>query len=110
MVGASGAISGVMGAYLVLYPRVKVYTLLPLGFFITTVALPAWAMLIYWMVLQLAGGVIGIFSEGVGGVAFWAHVGGFLAGVILIKLFAKPNHIAEHQGHHWRPRQVGWPS
>jgi membrane associated rhomboid family serine protease len=110
MVGASGAISGVMGAYLVLYPRVKVYTLLPLGFFITTVALPAWAMLIYWMVLQLAGGVVGIYSDAAGGVAFWAHVGGFLAGIILIKLFAKPNHVADHEEHHWRPRRVGWPS
>src|SRR5688500_3519197 len=69
MVGASGAISGVMGGYLVLYPRVRVYTLLPLGFFMTTVALPAWAMLIYWMVLQLAGGFAGILSEESGGVA-----------------------------------------
>ena len=56
MVGASGAISGVMGAYLVLFPRVRVFTLIPLGFFITTMALPAWVMLIYWMVLQLVGG------------------------------------------------------
>ncbi len=110
MVGASGAISGVMGGYLVLYPRVRVYTLLPLGFFITTVALPAWAMLIYWMVLQIAGGVVGVFSDASGGVAFWAHIGGFLAGVVLIKVFAKPNHIAQHQSHTWRPRQVGWPS
>jgi membrane associated rhomboid family serine protease len=108
MVGASGAISGVMGAYLVLYPRVRVYTLLPLGFFITTVALPAWAMLIYWMVLQLLGGVSGIVSEQSGGVAFWAHIGGFVAGVVLIKLFAKPTHVVEHQGHHYRPRRVGW--
>ena len=69
MVGASGAISGVMGAYLVLYPRVRVYTVVPLGFFIQQMALPAWVMLIYWMVLQLAGGVTGIFSEQTGGVA-----------------------------------------
>jgi membrane associated rhomboid family serine protease len=110
MVGASGAISGVMGGYLVLYPRVRVYTLLPLGFFITTVALPAWAMLIYWMVLQLAGGLVGIYSEQTGGVAFWAHVGGFVAGVVLIKVFAKRNHVAQHQRHTWRPRQAGWPS
>ena len=60
MVGASGAISGVMGAYLVLYPRVRVFTLVPLGFIITTIALPAWAMLIYWAVLQLAGGFVKI--------------------------------------------------
>lgn len=80
MVGASGAISGVMGAYLVLYPRVKVYTLVPLGFFATTFALPAWVMLLYWAGLQLLGG----FGQGDGGVAFWAHVGGFLAGALLV--------------------------
>ena len=81
MVGASGAISGVMGAYLVLFPRVRVFTLVPLGFILTTIALPAWAMLIYWMVLQLAGGFVKIGGEPGGGVAFWAHVGGFIAGV-----------------------------
>ena len=57
MVGASGAISGVMGAYLVLYPRVRVFTMVPLGFFITQVALPAWVMLVYWVALQLFGGL-----------------------------------------------------
>mgnify|MGYP003348415946 CR=1 FL=1 len=88
MVGASGAISGVMGAYLVLFPRVKVYTLIPLGFFTTTYALPAWVMLLYWAGLQLLGG----FGAGEGGVAFWAHVGGFLAGIVLVKLFARPDH------------------
>jgi membrane associated rhomboid family serine protease len=108
MVGASGAISGVMGAYLILYPRVRVFTFVPLGFMFTNIALPAWVMLIYWMVLQLAGGVTGIFSEASGGVAFWAHIGGFAAGVVLIKLFVRPSHMAEHQAHHWRPRKVGW--
>lgn len=108
MVGASGAISGVMGGYLVLYPRVRVYTMVPLGFFLTSIALPAWAMLIYWMFLQLAGGVTGIFSETAGGIAFWAHVGGFLAGVLLIKLFAKRKHVIQHAQHHWRPERVGW--
>ncbi len=66
MIGASGAISGVMGGYLVLYPKVKVYTLVPLGFFTTTYALPAWVMLLYWAALQLLGG----FGAGEGGVAF----------------------------------------
>ena len=108
MVGASGAISGVMGAYLVLYPRVRVFTLVPLGFVFTNIPLPAWVMLIYWMVLQLAGGVTGIFSEASGGVAFWAHIGGFLAGVVLIKLFVRADYLAEHQAHHWRPSRVGW--
>ncbi len=107
MVGASGAISGVMGAYLVLYPRVRVYTLLPLGFFMTTVALPAWGMLVYWMVLQIVGGLSQINAEG-GGVAFWAHVGGFLAGIVLIRIFAQRSHVAAHETHDYRPRRVGW--
>ena len=108
MVGASGAISGVMGAYLVLYPRVRVYTFLPLGFFFTTVALPAWAMLIYWMVLQIGGGLLQSAAPGGGGVAFWAHIGGFIAGVVLVKFFARANHIAAHVSEHYRPERVGW--
>lgn len=107
MVGASGAISGVMGAYLVLYPTVRVYTLVPLGFFITSLALPAWVMLIYWAVIQLFGGFSTIGAEG-GGVAFWAHTGGFVAGVVLVKLFARPDRVRAHRSHHWRPRRVGW--
>jgi len=107
MVGASGAISGVMGAYLVLYPRVRVFTLVVLGFFITTVALPAWVMLIYWAFLQLIGGVSSIGGEG-GGVAFWAHGGGFVAGIVLVKLFARPDRILAHATHHWQPRHAGW--
>jgi membrane associated rhomboid family serine protease len=106
MVGASGAISGVMGAYLVLYPRVRVYALLPLGFFITTVALPAWMMLVYWIGLQVLSG---LGSSGqTGGVAFWAHVGGFVAGVVLVKLFARRDHVAAHRAHRWEPRRVRW--
>jgi membrane associated rhomboid family serine protease len=101
MVGASGAISGVMGGYLILYPRVRVFTLVPLGFFITRMALPAWAMLLYWAALQFFGGLSSSGAEG--GVAFWAHVGGFVAGVVLIKIFARRDHIAMHQARHWRP-------
>ena len=104
MVGASGAISGVMGAYLILYPRARVYTLLPLGFFFTTIALPAWTMLLYWIGLQALSGVAGLFSEERGGVAFWAHIGGFVAGIVLIKLFARSDDVAEHRSHHWQPR------
>jgi membrane associated rhomboid family serine protease len=107
MVGASGAISGVMGAYLVLYPRVRVFTLVPLGFFITNLALPAWVMLVYWFVLQFAGGVLSIGATG-GGVAFWAHAGGFVAGLALIKVFARTDRIVQHRSHHWQPRRVGW--
>jgi membrane associated rhomboid family serine protease len=108
MVGASGAISGVMGAYLVLFPRVKVYTLVVLGFFFTSIALPAWAMLIYWAVLQVLGGVTSIVTAATGGIAFWAHAGGFLAGVVLVKLFERRDRLAAHTAHHWRPQREGW--
>jgi membrane associated rhomboid family serine protease len=104
MVGASGAISGVMGAYLVLYPRVRVFTVIFLGFFLTTVALPAWLMLIYWAFLQFVGGLGSVTGEG--GVAFWAHVGGFVAGILLVRLFVVPEHLQAHRASHWRPRQA----
>ena len=103
MVGASGAISGVMGAYLVLFPKVRVYTVVPLGFFLQTFPLPAWVMLVYWMVLQIFGGLSSIVSEQDGGVAFWAHAGGFIAGVVLVKLFERRDKLAAHTAHHWRP-------
>jgi len=108
MVGASGAISGVMGAYLVLFPRVRVFTMVPLGFFLTSIALPAWGMLIYWMALQILGGITSIAGGAQGGVAFWAHLGGFVAGVVLVKLFERRDRLADHRAHHWRPRRVGW--
>jgi membrane associated rhomboid family serine protease len=107
MVGASGAISGVMGAYLVLYPHVRVFTFIPLGFMMTSVALPAWAMLLYWAFIQFVSGVGSIGAEG-GGVAFWAHVGGFLAGVLLVWLFRRPDYVRAHRARHWQPRHVGW--
>src|SRR5919197_1979401 len=105
MVGASRAISGVMGAYLVLYPKVRVYTLVPLGFFLTSMALPAWVMLGYWFLIQFVSGLASFGGE-VGGVAFWAHVGGFVAGVVLVKLFARSESVAAHRAQHWRPRRV----
>jgi membrane associated rhomboid family serine protease len=107
MVGASGAISGVMGAYLVLFPRVRVFTLVPLGFILTTIALPAWAMLIYWAVIQIFGGFARMGDEG-GGVAFWAHVGGFVAGVVLVKIFERPDRVLAHREHHWQPERGRW--
>jgi membrane associated rhomboid family serine protease len=105
MVGASGAISGVMGGYLLLYPNVRVFALLPLGFFITSVALPAWMMLGYWFFIQFVSG-LAAFGGNIGGVAFWAHVGGFVAGVALVKLFARPDYLAAHRSRHWRPRRL----
>jgi membrane associated rhomboid family serine protease len=88
MVGASGAISGVLGAYLLLYPRVRVHTLLFLGFYVTTVALPAYVMLGYWAILQLFGGLVALSGVDRGGTAFFAHIGGFVAGFVLIRFFA----------------------
>lgn len=89
MVGASGAIGGVMGAYALLFPRVRVNLLIILGFFVTTVAVPAIFMLGYWFLLQLLQGIPALGSER-GGVAFWAHIGGFLAGVALVWVFRRP--------------------
>jgi membrane associated rhomboid family serine protease len=105
MVGASGAISGVMGAYLLLYPRVKVFAIVPIGFFITSMALPAWVMLGYWFLIQIVSGFVSIGQQE-GGVAFWAHAGGFVAGIVLIKLFTRPDYLEAHRQHHWRPRRV----
>jgi membrane associated rhomboid family serine protease len=108
MVGASGAISGVMGAYLVLYPRVRVFAMVPIGFMLTSVALPAWMMLVYWVLIQVVSGLFTIGSQPGGGVAFWAHVGGFVAGLVLVKLFARSGDVAAHKADHWQPRQVRW--
>jgi membrane associated rhomboid family serine protease len=105
MVGASGAISGVMGGYLILYPNVRVYAMIPLGFFLTSVALPAWVMLGYWFLIQFVSGLLTMAGD-MGGVAFWAHVGGFVAGIVLIKLFVRDDYLQAHRSHHWRPRRV----
>src|SRR5690606_31258551 len=96
MVGASGAISGVMGAYVLLYPRVQVHMLVVLVIFISRIRVPAFLMLGYWFLLQLLGGAMTAGSEE-GGVAFWAHVGGFLAGAALIGLFQDRRLVAEHR-------------
>jgi membrane associated rhomboid family serine protease len=88
-VGASGAIAAVLGAYLVLYPQSKVLTLVPLGFFIRMTLLPASIVLGLWFVLQFFSGILSLGGPDVGGVAFWAHIGGFVSGIVLGKLFSK---------------------
>jgi membrane associated rhomboid family serine protease len=87
MVGASGAIGGVMGAYALLYPRARIDMFVFLGFYMTTIAIPAVLMLGYWFLLQLLSGLPGLGGD-MGGVAFWAHVGGFLAGLALVLPFS----------------------
>jgi len=83
-IGASGAISGVMGAFIVLFPRARVLTLIPLIVFFFTVRLPAFVMLGYWFLLQVLSGVGSFGAANQGGVAWWAHVGGFLLGAAIV--------------------------
>jgi membrane associated rhomboid family serine protease len=85
MVGASGAISGVLGAYLLLYPHARVLVAIPLGFILHTMRVPAGLVLVLWFGLQLLSSAMA--EPGKGGVAFGAHIGGFIAGMILIPIF-----------------------
>lgn len=89
--GASGAIAGVLGAYLVRFPRAQVDSCLFLFIFVTVVRLPAFIVLAFWFVLQLFSGFAELTrtSQGQGGVAYWAHIGGFFAGMVLVTLFAR---------------------
>lgn len=90
-VGASGAIAGVLGAYLVLYPRAGVLTLIPLGFFFRIVRVPALLVLGFWIVLQVLFGLVSLPLAHVaqGGTAWFAHIGGFVAGLLLVRLAAR---------------------
>jgi rhomboid family protein len=100
MVGASGAISGVLGAYLLLYPRARVLVFIPIGFFSQMIHVPAAVVLGLWFVMQVFSGGMSVGHEG-GGVAFFAHIGGFLAGMVLIGLFKHPHiRFFNQQGTH----------
>ena len=100
MVGASGAIAGVMGAYLVKFPRSRVVMLFWFFFFFTF-DLPAWFMLIYWFALQFFGGVGSMAEASQGGTAFFAHVGGFVAGIVLVNIMGA-------RQPYWRRRDLQW--
>ncbi len=92
MVGASGAVSGVMGAYILLYPHARIHTFIFLGVFATTMQLKAGVMLGYWILLQILGSIPSLTGVDRGGVAFFAHIGGFVAGLIFVKLFETREH------------------
>ena len=92
-VGASGAIAAVLGAYLILFPQVKVLTFVPIGFFLRLTLLPASLLLGFWFVLQLFNGLLTLGLADMGGTAFWAHIGGFVFGVLIGWLINK-----EHLG------------
>jgi membrane associated rhomboid family serine protease len=87
--GASGAIAGVLGAYLVLYPHARVRTLVILGFFVSMTRIPALVVLGLWFVLQFFSGIAAVGGASTDQVAVWAHIGGFVAGLLLVKVFAR---------------------
>jgi len=88
MIGASGAIAGILGAYLILYPTTKIMTLIFILFFIRIIKISAFYFLFYWFAIQILNAFILPVQPGQGGIAFFAHIGGFIGGALLIKLFA----------------------
>jgi membrane associated rhomboid family serine protease len=87
MVGASGAVSGVLGAYLILYPRARVLMLIPIWIFFRIEHVRAMYVIGFWFILQAVNGWLAMSRQDSGGVAWWAHIGGFLAGILLIPVF-----------------------
>ncbi len=109
MVGASGAISGVLGAYLILYPRVRVNVLFILFIFIQVIPIPAYLVLLWWIGIQILSGLpqLGRVAQESGGVAVWAHIGGFATGALLIKLFENRALMQMRRAHEQR-RRLRW--
>jgi rhomboid family protein len=98
--GASGAISGILAAYVVLYPGSHVRTLIPLGFFFFTARIPAWVFIGVWFAMQLIYGAASISQVNAGGVAYSAHVGGFLCGLLFVRLFAQTRRVDRLRVYH----------
>src|SRR5262249_53143500 len=104
--GASGAIAGVLAAYLLLYPTSTVRTILPLSFVFIPLRVPAWVLIIGWFLLQLISGVASLSPDtgaALGGVAYWAHVGGFLTGALLVWVFQRPDQVAKMRAYYSKP-------
>lgn len=103
MVGASGAIAGVMGAYMVKFPRSRIETLVFIFVFFTRIDVPAWLMLIYWFAVQFFSGVgsIGYSQASQGGTAFFAHIGGFLTGIALVNLMGARERYSRRRDLYW---------
>jgi membrane associated rhomboid family serine protease len=105
MVGASGAISGVLGAYLLLFPHARVLVLIPMGLFTQTIWIPAGLVLGFWIVLQILNGMLDPGTSG--GVAWFAHIGGFAAGLVLVHPFKRRDfaNIRSHRSRSRHPRE-----
>jgi rhomboid family protein len=101
MVGASGAVAGVLGAYLILFPHARVLALIPILFFFQIVELPASLFLVFWFLMQFLSGAVSITGDPdlTGGVAWWAHIGGFVGGVALGFVFPKRKRLRENYGY-----------
>ncbi|HLF73872.1 MAG TPA: rhomboid family intramembrane serine protease [Anaerolineales bacterium] len=84
MIGASGAVAGVLGAYLILFPRSRIASLVPILFIFTIIEIPAMVFLIFWFVSQIYSGLFAIQGGGGSGIAWWAHIGGFLFGIVMV--------------------------
>jgi len=104
IIGASGAVAGVLGAYITLYPRGRVLTLIPILIFPWFVRLPAWLFLGFWFATQVLAGLYESLGAQAAGIAWWAHVGGFLAGMALVRLFMRPEMCVycEYKGRNFR--------
>lgn len=104
VIGASGAVAGVMGAYVMLYPRGRVLTFIPIIIIPYIVRLPAWLFLGFWFLSQVFSGLFEELGAPVAGIAWWAHVGGFAAGMVLVRLFMRPErcHYCEYKGRDFR--------
>jgi membrane associated rhomboid family serine protease len=114
MVGASGAISGVLGAYLVLYPRARVNVFVFVLIFVRVIAVPAYLVLLFWIGVQIVSGLpqLGATRGSSGGVAFFAHIGGFFAGLLLVKLFENHELVVRRthgEGRYRRLPRLRWP-
>lgn len=97
MIGASGAVAGVLGAYLILFPRSRIASLVPILFIFTLVEVPAFIFLLFWFFSQLYSGLFPVEGGGGSGIAWWAHIGGFIFGVLMVSFFAikrKADHIS----------------
>ncbi|HUI87669.1 MAG TPA: rhomboid family intramembrane serine protease [Anaerolineales bacterium] len=88
-IGASGAIAGVLGAYLISFPRARIASLVPIIFIFTIIEIPAVIFLMFWFILQLFSGLFSLQGTSGSGIAWWAHVGGFLFGMLTVRLFAR---------------------